>query len=59
VDVLAAAQELRDIDAHGFDLHALKGDREGQWSISVSGNWRITFRFANGEAFDINLEDYH
>ena len=54
-----AAQEIGDIDAHGFKLHRLKGDRQGEWAISVSGNWRITFRFVNGEALDINLEDYH
>ena len=59
LDVLEAAQELSDIDAHGFNLHRLKGDRQGEWAISVSGNWRITFRFAKGEALDINLEDYH
>jgi len=59
LDVLYAARELGDIDAHGFDLHRLKGDRQGEWAISVSGNWRITFKFAKGEAMDINLEDYH
>jgi proteic killer suppression protein len=59
LDVLEAALELRDIDAHGFGLHLLKGERQGEWAISVSGNWRITFRFENGEALDINLEDYH
>ena len=59
LDVLEAAQELSDIDAHGFNLHRLKGDRQGEWAISVSGNWRITFRFVKGEALDINLEDYH
>jgi proteic killer suppression protein len=59
LDVLQAAQELADIDAHGFNLHKLKGDRAGEWAIWVSGNWRITFRFAKGEVHDINLEDYH
>jgi proteic killer suppression protein len=59
LDVLEAAQQLGDVDAHGFNLHRLKGDRQGEWAISVSGNWRITFRFANGEASDVNLEDYH
>ena len=59
LDALAAAQELRDIEAHGFGLHPLKGDRQGEWAISVSGNWRITFRFEKGEALDIGLEDYH
>ena len=40
-------------------LHALKGERQGEWAISVSGNWRLTFRFEKDEASDINLEDYH
>ena len=59
LDVLEVARRLTDIDAHGFNLHRLKGDRQGEWAISVSGNWRMTFRFANGEADDVNLEDYH
>ena len=59
LDVLEAALELNDIDAHGFNLHRLKGNRQGEWAISVSGNWRITFRFVNGEALDVKLEDYH
>lgn len=59
LDVLNAAQRPTDIDAHGFDLHRLKGDRQDEWSISVSGNWRITFRFAKADALDLNLEDYH
>ena len=59
LDVLHAAQQSADIGVHGFDLHKLKGDRHGQWAISVSGNWRITFRFLKGEIFDVSLEDYH
>jgi proteic killer suppression protein len=39
--------------------HKLKGDRHDEWAISVSGKWRITFRFEKGEVFDVNLEDYH
>ena len=42
LDVLEAAQQLTDIDAHGFNLHRLEGNRRGEWAISVSGNWRIT-----------------
>jgi toxin HigB-1 len=42
LDVLHAACELADIDAHGFNLHRLKGDRAGEWAIWVSGNWRIS-----------------
>ena len=59
LDVLKAAKELADIDAHGFNLHRLKGDRYNEWAMSVSGNWRITFRFAKGDVIDVNLEDYH
>ena len=44
-------------DAPGFRLHPLKGDRAGQWSVRVSGNWRVVFRFEDGEAVD--LIDYH
>ena len=40
-------------------LHPLTGNRRGTWSVQVSGNWRLTFRFEDGEAVDVNLEDYH
>ncbi|CAD5951666.1 Endoribonuclease HigB [Planktothrix agardhii] len=50
---------LEDIRLPGYDLHELKGDCQGTWSIKVSGNWRITFSFENGEVYDVNLEDYH
>lgn len=43
----------------GFRAHPLKGDRLGTWSIQISGNWRITFRFSDDEVVDIDLEDYH
>ncbi|MCY4002143.1 MAG: type II toxin-antitoxin system RelE/ParE family toxin [Rhodospirillales bacterium] len=46
-------------DAPGFRLHPLKGDRAGQWSVRVSGNWRVVFRFENGEVVDVDLIDYH
>ena len=46
-------------DAPGFRLHSLKGVRAGQWSVRVSGNWRVVFRFEDGEAVDVNLIDYH
>jgi proteic killer suppression protein len=59
LDALHAAKELGDINGHGFNLHRLKGERHGERAISISGNWRITFRFAKGEVLDVNLEDYH
>ena len=43
----------------GFRLHALKGDMRGMWSITVSGNWRIVFRFERGDAYDLDFMDYH
>jgi proteic killer suppression protein len=43
----------------GWRIHQLTGDRAGTWSISVSGNWRITFRVVDGEIADLDLEDYH
>lgn len=43
----------------GWRIHQLTGDRAGTWSISVSGNWRITFDLVNGAICNLNLEDYH
>ncbi|WP_241576590.1 type II toxin-antitoxin system RelE/ParE family toxin [Rosenbergiella collisarenosi] len=54
-----AATEITDVDIPGYDLHELKGDRKGIWSISVNGNWRVTFEFLDGDAYIINYEDYH
>ena len=42
----------------GYAFHPLKGNRKGAYSVSVSGNWRITFGFVEGDATDVNLEDY-
>ena len=47
------------VDAPGFRLHALKGDRAGWWSVRATGNWRVVFRFEDGEAVDVDLIDYH
>jgi len=43
----------------GYRLHRLKGKRAGTWSVTVSGNWRVTFSFEGEDAFDVDLEDYH
>jgi toxin HigB-1 len=43
----------------GFRLHPLKGDRKGQWSVSVSGNYRLTFEIEGEDATNVDLEDYH
>ena len=53
------ANKPRDIDLPGYRLHPLKGQMRGLWSISVSGNWRITFRFEDGDVHDVDLVDYH
>ncbi len=47
------------MDIHSYRLHALKGGRKGEWSVTVRANWRITFRFENGYALYVDLEDYH
>ena len=43
----------------GWRLHPLKGEWRGFWSVSVSGNWRVIFRFDDGMAYDVDLVDYH
>ena len=48
-----------DLDLPGYRLHPLKGDLKGFWSISISANWRIIFRFEEGDAYDVDLVDYH
>lgn len=57
--VLDTISELNEINIPGGNLHPLKGDRKGQWSLTIKKNWRITFRFENGDAFDLDYEDYH
>ena len=56
---LARAREPGDVSRPGWRLHRLRGNRSGFWSVHVSGNWRIVFRFEDGEAVDIDLIDYH
>ncbi len=56
---LDTARTVEDMDIPGFRLHALKGAMRGRWSITVSGNWRITFEFRDGNAYVLDYEDYH
>lgn len=56
---LETATEIEDMDLPGYKLHELKGDKKGIWSIMVNGNWRITFKFENGDAYIVDYEDYH
>ena len=58
-DVIDAAKTIADINLPGFRLHELKGRRAGTWSIRVTGNRRLTFKFRDGHAYDLELEDYH
>jgi proteic killer suppression protein len=61
-DVLAhldGAQQPADLDLPGYRLHSLKGDLKGYWSVTISGNWRIIFRFEDNNAVDVDLVDYH
>jgi proteic killer suppression protein len=56
---LDAARTVGQLRTPAFHLHALKGELKGFWAITVQANWRIIFRFANGEAYDVGLVDYH
>ena len=56
---LDTAQTINDIDIPGYRLHPLKGIRSEFWSISVNGNWRVTFKFIDGNVYIVNYEDYH
>ncbi|MDP2109210.1 MAG: type II toxin-antitoxin system RelE/ParE family toxin [Thiobacillus sp.] len=59
LDRLDAAVKPDDMDLPGYRFHLIKGDRKGTYAVSVSGNWRMTFRFVGEDASDIDLEDYH
>lgn len=57
---LRAAHSLKDLSPlKSVGLHKLKGDRAGQWAMTVNDRWRICFRFKNGDAFDVEIVDYH
>ena len=59
LDVLDAASVVEDMNYPGSNLHHLRGNRQGEWSVKVSGAWRITFEFRDGDAFVVNYENYH
>ncbi len=59
LDSLDAALLPEDMNVIGFKFHGLKGTKKGIYSVSVSGNWRITFKFDVSGPFDIDLEDCH
>lgn len=53
------AVKVDDLRLPGLHLHALTGDLHGYWSVRVSGNWRLVFRFEEGDVFELDLVDYH
>jgi proteic killer suppression protein len=57
---LDAATSLKDLSPlKSVGLHRLKGDRQGQWAMNVNGPWRICFEFRNGDAFEVEIVNYH
>ena len=61
-DILArldAARVVTDVDLPGFRLHPLRGNLRGYWAVTVRANWRVIFRFADGEASEVDYVDYH
>lgn len=57
--ILDAAETVDEANVPGYRLHPLTGNLKGFWSVRVTGNWRIVFRFEDGAALDVDLTDYH
>ena len=57
LDAAVSLQDLSPLKSVG--LHKLIGDRSGQWAMSINGPWRVCFRFKDGDAFDVEITDYH
>lgn len=57
--MLEAAEVVQDMDKPGWRLHKMKGKRAEIWVIEISGNWRLTFKFKDRHAHEVNYEDYH
>ena len=61
-DILArldAAHAVEDLDLPALRLHPLKGELKGRWAVTIRANWRVIFRFADNDAFDVDYVDYH
>ena len=56
---LDTTKRIEDMRITSYRLHALKGNLKGYWSVTVKANWRIIFGFEDGDAFDVDLVDYH
>lgn len=59
LDIIDAAAEIKDINFPGSDLHQLNPKKDNIWSVKVSGAWRITFKFENGNAYILDYLNYH
>jgi len=59
LSIFSAAESVEEANIPGYRLHPLTGELKGFWSVRVAGNWRIVFRFEDGNALDIDLVDYH
>lgn len=59
LDMLNAAREPRDMNLPGYNLHELQGARKGVWAVTVRANWRMTFKFNDSDAWEVDFEDYH
>ena len=59
LDLLDAATDIKDMKFSGSNLHLLQPKKDSIWSVKVSGNWRITFRFEDGDAYVVDYRDYH
>lgn len=59
VSVLHSAKSINSIALPGMNLHSLKGELENYWSVSITGNYRLTFKFENGDIFELDYIDYH
>ena len=59
LDALDAATVPQDMNFPGSRLHPLQPKKDNRWAVKVSGNWRVTFRFEKGDAYEVDYEDYH
>jgi proteic killer suppression protein len=59
LDALDTSVTIEDMDLPGFRLHPLRGELKGLWAVTVRANWRVIFRFADDDAFEVDYVDYH
>ncbi|MDP8052876.1 type II toxin-antitoxin system RelE/ParE family toxin [Pasteurella atlantica] len=57
--ILEKAKDVQELNLPSYNLHKLSGNLQEHWSVKVNGNWRITFKFKNGDAEIVNYQDYH